>query len=78
LREYWRWLKPKTWLFPGMLKNWRADVPITEKIVCEAVMKPWEERAAAWDQVSQPGATHSRVVAQTVVIIMVRMKGKVS
>jgi integrase/recombinase XerD len=29
LREYWRWLKPKTWLFPGMVDNWRADVPIT-------------------------------------------------
>jgi site-specific recombinase XerD len=37
LREYWRWMKPKTWLFPGMVKNWRADVPITEKVVWEAV-----------------------------------------
>ena len=32
LREYWRWMKPKTWLFPGTVNNWRADVPITEKI----------------------------------------------
>jgi site-specific recombinase XerD len=37
LREYWRWMKPKTFLFPGTVKNWRADVPITEKIVWDAV-----------------------------------------
>ena len=33
LREYWRWMKPKTWLFPGYEKGWRADVPITDKVV---------------------------------------------
>ena len=37
LREYWRWMKPKTYLFPGTVKGWRADVPITEKIVWLAV-----------------------------------------
>jgi site-specific recombinase XerD len=37
LREYWRWMKPKTYLFPGTVKNWRADVPITTKIVWTAV-----------------------------------------
>jgi integrase/recombinase XerD len=37
LREYWRWMKPKTYLFPGTVKGWRADVPITEKIVWQAV-----------------------------------------
>jgi site-specific recombinase XerD len=37
LREYWRWMKPKTYLFPGTVKNWRADLPITEKIVWQAV-----------------------------------------
>ena len=37
LREYWRSMKPKTFLFPGTVKNWRADVPITEKIVWDAV-----------------------------------------
>jgi integrase/recombinase XerD len=26
LREYWRWMKPRTYLFPGMENNWRADV----------------------------------------------------
>ena len=36
LREYWRWMRPKTWLFPGTLHNWRADKPITPKVVWEA------------------------------------------
>ena len=31
LREYWRWKKPKTYLFPGQGR--RADQPITDKIV---------------------------------------------
>ena len=25
LRAYWRWMKPKTWLFPGTIAGWRAD-----------------------------------------------------
>lgn len=37
LREYWRWMKPKTYLFPGTVNNWRADVPITTKVVWTAV-----------------------------------------
>jgi site-specific recombinase XerD len=37
LRQYWRWMKPKTYLFPGMKNNWRADVPITDKVVWTAV-----------------------------------------
>jgi integrase/recombinase XerD len=36
LREYWRWMRPKTYLFPGTVKNWRADKPITAKVVWEA------------------------------------------
>jgi len=39
LREYWRWMKPKTYLFPGMVDNWRADVPIKQKIVWSAGRK---------------------------------------
>jgi site-specific recombinase XerD len=35
LRVYWRWMKPKRYLFPGTVKNWRADVPLTTKV-------PWE------------------------------------
>ena len=36
LREYWRWMKPKTWLFPGTVHNWRTDKPITPKVVWDA------------------------------------------
>jgi hypothetical protein len=25
LREYWRWMKPRTYLFPGTVNGWRAD-----------------------------------------------------
>jgi len=35
LRVYWRWMKPKTYLFPGTVKNWRADVPVTTCV-------PWD------------------------------------
>lgn len=37
LREYWRWMKPKTYLFPGTVNGWRADKPITPKCVWTAV-----------------------------------------
>jgi integrase/recombinase XerD len=33
LRAYWRWMKPKTYLFPGTIKGQRADRPITPNIV---------------------------------------------
>jgi integrase len=36
LREYWRWMRPKTFLFPGTVNNWRADKPISPKVVWEA------------------------------------------
>jgi integrase/recombinase XerD len=36
LRVYYRWMRPKTWLFPGMIQNWRADKPITPKVVWDA------------------------------------------
>ncbi len=36
LREYWRWMKPKTWLFPGTVHNGRADKPLTPKVVWDA------------------------------------------
>jgi site-specific recombinase XerD len=37
LREYWRWMRPRTWLFPGTVNGWRADRPITSKVVWLAV-----------------------------------------
>ncbi len=39
LREYWRWMKPKTYLFPGTVNGSRADKPITPKILWEACRK---------------------------------------
>ena len=36
LRAYYRWMQPKTWLFPGTLHNWRTDKPITPKVLWEA------------------------------------------
>src|SRR5204863_500222 len=37
MREYCRWMKPKTYLFPGTVNGWRADKPLTPKCVWTAV-----------------------------------------
>ena len=37
LREYYRWMRPQTYLFPGTHHGWRADAPITTKVIWEAV-----------------------------------------
>jgi integrase/recombinase XerD len=58
LREYWRWMKPKTWLFPGMVDNWRADVPITEKAAWAAVNEA-KKRAGINKRVSPHTLRHS-------------------
>lgn len=39
LRAYYRWMRPKTWLFPGTVAGWRADTPITPKVL-------WRRRAS--------------------------------
>src|SRR5665213_843618 len=57
LREYWRWMKPKTYLFPGTVKGWRADVPITEKIVWQAVNEA-AKRAGITKHVSPHSLRH--------------------
>ena len=36
-REYWRWMRPQTYLFPGTVNGWRADKPITAKVIWDAV-----------------------------------------
>ena len=51
LREYWRWMKPKTWLFPGMVDGWRADKPITPKVVWDACQSA-AQRAGIEERVS--------------------------
>jgi integrase/recombinase XerD len=58
LREYWRWMRPKTYLFPGMVNNWRADVPINHKVVWGAV-KEAAERAGIKKRVSPHTLRHS-------------------
>src|SRR5260370_16084464 len=47
LREYWRWMKPKTYLFPGTVNGWRADVRISDKM-------PW---AACQEAAKRAGIT---------------------
>lgn len=37
LREYYRWMRPGTYLFPGTVNGWRADKPVTEKMAWQAV-----------------------------------------
>ena len=37
LREYYRWMRPQTYLFPGTVRGWRADKPITSKVIWTAV-----------------------------------------
>jgi integrase/recombinase XerD len=37
LSEYYRWMRPRTYLFPGTINHLRADKPITEKMVWQAV-----------------------------------------
>jgi hypothetical protein len=59
LREYWRWMKPRTYLFPGTVNNWRADVPITEKIVWTAVAEA-AKQAGITKHISPQTLRHSR------------------
>jgi site-specific recombinase XerD len=58
LREYWRWMKPRTYLFPGTVKGWRADVPITTKIAWDAVVEA-RERAGIDKHVTPHTLRHS-------------------
>ena len=36
LREYWRWMKPITYVFPGVRNGQRVDAPASDKIVWHA------------------------------------------
>jgi integrase/recombinase XerD len=58
LRVYWRWMKPKNYLFPGTVNNWRADVPVTTKIPWEAC-KEAAQRAGITKRVSPHTLRHS-------------------
>jgi site-specific recombinase XerD len=58
LRQYWRWMKPKTYLFPGMVNNWRADKPLTPKCVWLAIQNA-AKRAGITKRVSPHTMRHS-------------------
>ena len=58
LREYWRWMRPQTYLFPGTKAGWRADRPITTKPVWEAVRFA-TERAGIEKRVTPHTLRHS-------------------
>lgn len=58
LRAHWRWMKPQTWLFPGTLHNWRADRPITPKVVWDAC-RAAAARAGLTKRVSAHTLRHS-------------------
>jgi integrase/recombinase XerD len=53
LRAYYRWMRPKTWLFPGTIQNWRADKPITPKVIWAAC-----RAAATRAQLQKPVSPH--------------------
>jgi site-specific recombinase XerD len=58
LRAYYRWMRPKTWLFPGTVAGWRADKPITPKVLWEACVGA-AHRAALEKRVSPHLLRHS-------------------
>jgi integrase/recombinase XerD len=58
LRAYWRWMQPKTWLFPGTIAGWRADKPITPKVVWDACQSA-AQRAGIEKRVSAHVLRHS-------------------
>jgi integrase/recombinase XerD len=62
LREYYRWMRPKTYLFPGTVDNWRADVPVTTKIVWKACREA-AQRAGIQKPVSPHTLRHSYATA---------------
>ena len=58
LREYYRWMRPKTYLFPGTELGWRADKPITAKVLWEACREA-AQRAGITKHVSPHLLRHS-------------------
>jgi integrase/recombinase XerD len=58
LREYWRWMKPKTYLFPGTANGWRTDAPVSSKLVWHACRQA-AERAGLDKHVSPHRLRHS-------------------
>jgi len=58
LRAYWRWMRPRTYLFPGTVNGSRADKPITTKVPWEACQEA-AQRAGITKRVSPHLLRHS-------------------
>jgi site-specific recombinase XerD len=58
LRAYYRWMRPQTWLFPGTVAGWRADTPITAKVLWTACVVA-AQRAGIRTRVSPHLLRHS-------------------
>lgn len=52
LRDYYRWMRPQTYLFPGTQHGWRADKPLTARVIWDAVR--FAARAAGIDKHVSP------------------------
>ena len=58
LREYWRWMKPQTYLFPGMDNNWRVDKPLSPKSIYH-IVRDAAKRAGITKPISPHCLRHS-------------------
>jgi integrase/recombinase XerD len=58
LRVYYQWMRPKTWLFPGTVAGWRADKPITRRVLWDACVVA-AQRAGLRKRVSPHVLRHS-------------------
>jgi integrase/recombinase XerD len=58
LREYWRWMRPKTYLFPGTVNGLRADIPISDKMPWHACREA-AQRAGITKRVAPHTLRHS-------------------
>jgi len=63
LRSYWRWMRPKTYLFPGYKNYRRTDVPISAKAVWHACRQA-AKRAGIEKKLSPHSLRHSYATHQ--------------
>ena len=63
LRDYWRWMRPRTYLFPGYENYRRSDVPISAKAVWHACRQA-AKRAGFERKLSPHSLRHSYATHQ--------------
>ena len=63
LRDYWRWMRPRTYLFPGCENHRRADIPISTKAVWHACRQA-AKRAGIEKKLSPHSLRHSYATHQ--------------